>query len=210
MWKGISINNLLSEGGIVSGLDYSEESVGVVNEKFKNRENWKGCILGAGEKLPYQDNSFDVIVCVETIEHVSDKYLLNMFKELFRILKNDGLFLVTTPNDEQLEENFVFCPNCDHAFHRMQHIRTWNRNTLSQYAAQVNFRTVFIDSLNFKSFNRNPVAVKSIFDLSLRKIFQLMEYAFFTLSGRKRQLEFLLKKYNNRKHLAAVFTKMML
>lgn len=46
--------------------------------------------------LPYRDESFDSITCIEVIEHVLDP--LNLLKEFYRILNVQGELLVTTPN----------------------------------------------------------------------------------------------------------------
>jgi SAM-dependent methyltransferase len=48
------------------------------------------------DAIPLQDDAVDVIVCMETIEHVkNDK---NFVKELNRVLKPGGLLLMSTPN----------------------------------------------------------------------------------------------------------------
>ena len=43
-------------------------------------------------KLPFQANSFDLVVCYETIEHVSNP--MKMLKEMQRVLKKDGVAVV--------------------------------------------------------------------------------------------------------------------
>jgi len=48
------------------------------------------------EDLPFPDSSFDVVLCRELIEHVQDE--AQAFKEMHRVLKTDGLLLITTPN----------------------------------------------------------------------------------------------------------------
>ena len=48
------------------------------------------------EKLNIDDNSIDIIICQEGIEHVSDQY--SLLKEFNRILKKDGKLIITTPN----------------------------------------------------------------------------------------------------------------
>lgn len=48
------------------------------------------------EKLPFQDNSFDLIMMLNVIEHLVDPD--NALSEAYRILKKGGLLLVTTPN----------------------------------------------------------------------------------------------------------------
>lgn len=48
------------------------------------------------DALPYDDASFDLITCTEVIEHV--EHYRRTFREIFRILKPGGTFIVTTPN----------------------------------------------------------------------------------------------------------------
>lgn len=49
------------------------------------------------EELPFPDNSFDLVTCDATIEHLSHSPK-GLFKEILRVLEKDGVFLVTTPN----------------------------------------------------------------------------------------------------------------
>lgn len=46
--------------------------------------------------LPYEDNTFDIIIAVEVMEHIHDHE--QFFKECFRILKKGGILLLSTPN----------------------------------------------------------------------------------------------------------------
>ena len=49
--------------------------------------------------MPYQDQSFDVIVCNHVIEHVTnDTQLIN---EVYRILKKNGSFIIMFPINEE-------------------------------------------------------------------------------------------------------------
>ena len=45
---------------------------------------------------PYGDARFDVVACIEAIEHLENPWL--MIREANRVLKRGGVFLVTTPN----------------------------------------------------------------------------------------------------------------
>ena len=45
--------------------------------------------------IPLEDNSIDVILCVEVIEHVENPLLV--FKEFSRLLKKDGKLILTAP-----------------------------------------------------------------------------------------------------------------
>jgi 2-polyprenyl-3-methyl-5-hydroxy-6-metoxy-1,4-benzoquinol methylase len=46
--------------------------------------------------LPYNDESFDIITCIEVVEHVIDPQ--NLLKELYRVLGTKGYLVLTTPN----------------------------------------------------------------------------------------------------------------
>ncbi len=48
------------------------------------------------EKLPIDDASIDYVICQEGIEHMPNQ--LNVLQEFNRILKKDGIMLITTPN----------------------------------------------------------------------------------------------------------------
>jgi len=49
------------------------------------------------EKLPFNDNSFDMILCTEVLEHLIQDPSF-MLSELNRVLKEGGLLVLTTPN----------------------------------------------------------------------------------------------------------------
>lgn len=71
----------------------------------KNYPNLSFCVADA-EKLPFKDNSFDIVVSIELIEH-----LFNQRSHLFevnRILKNNGVYIIKTPN--KLYDNIVNIP----------------------------------------------------------------------------------------------------
>lgn len=89
-------SQILAKSGAKSviGVDLEEEAVKKASSlnKYKNVEyiNSDACNLRLANK------TFDLIVSFETIEHIKDckKYL----SELRRVLRNDGLLLISTPN----------------------------------------------------------------------------------------------------------------
>jgi 2-polyprenyl-3-methyl-5-hydroxy-6-metoxy-1,4-benzoquinol methylase len=48
--------------------------------------------------LPVNENSFDVVVAAEVIEHLENPRF--MIREIFRVLRKGGMALITTPNNE--------------------------------------------------------------------------------------------------------------
>ena len=58
-------------------------------KSFKiNFDHYDGCVL------PFSDNSFDMIVAYAVVEHIEPSELSNIFNELKRVLKKDGLFFI--------------------------------------------------------------------------------------------------------------------
>lgn len=57
-------------------------------------------LVGSIEKLPFEDGFFDIVVSFETIEHVDEKIQNAFLKEIKRVLKEDGLLIISTPNKE--------------------------------------------------------------------------------------------------------------
>lgn len=74
-----------------------EASIVIVAKKFMKNQNLKiPVILFDGKRLPFPDNSFDIVTNIEVIEHVEKPKL--MLKEIRRVLKPDGILHITTAN----------------------------------------------------------------------------------------------------------------
>jgi len=61
------------------------------------------------EKLPYEDNYFDLVTFTEVIEHIENHR--NTLSDIFRILKPNGVLVLSTPNILNLKSRlrFLFC-----------------------------------------------------------------------------------------------------
>ena len=52
-------------------------------------------VIGSIMNLPFDDESFDCILCLETLEHVEDP--LKAMREIYRVLKSGGKFIGSAP-----------------------------------------------------------------------------------------------------------------
>jgi SAM-dependent methyltransferase len=77
----------------VVGVDLDEEVVARLQAAAK-----PGTVFAVADlrKLPYGDDEFDLVVSFETIEHVDNPE--TVLDELTRVLKPEGLLIVSTPN----------------------------------------------------------------------------------------------------------------
>ncbi|MBW9220265.1 methyltransferase domain-containing protein, partial [Methanothermococcus sp. SCGC AD-155-N22] len=76
-------------------LDLSYNQLKRFGKKYGLRSNR---ICGDMLNLPFKDNTFDLILCINILEHVVD--IDRALKELHRVLKNDGILLVIAVNRE--------------------------------------------------------------------------------------------------------------
>lgn len=81
-------------GAKVTALDISPEML----EQLKKKDQQIECVVGDAENLPFVSGSFDVVMAAFLIVHLKDPR--QFFDEVYRVLKDGGLFLVTNINQK--------------------------------------------------------------------------------------------------------------
>jgi ubiquinone/menaquinone biosynthesis C-methylase UbiE len=61
------------------------------------------------EKLPFEDDSFDYTVCIEGLEHIENP--ANAIREFARLLKSNGVLIISVPNIMNIEERLKWLVN---------------------------------------------------------------------------------------------------
>lgn len=145
---------LLAAGAHYYGCDSSEHLVSLANSTYDGNSGWHGAVIAAGIPLPYENHSFDLVTCIEIIEHVTDQQLASIFSEIRRVLRPGGSALFTTPHNENLARGTAYCPFCDTEFHHRQHIRSFTSSALAAALAANGLRVVFCDAMSFRQFGR--------------------------------------------------------
>lgn len=86
---------ILNIEGTLNATDLKEEMLAVAKKKIQDiRLRWQAV---DAQELPYEDNSFDFVVCQFGVMFFPDK--LKAFKEALRVLQPDGTFLFLTWDD---------------------------------------------------------------------------------------------------------------
>ncbi len=88
----------------VYGVDINADAIAYANKNYAAKN--VRFIKGDGVNIPLEDNAVDVVVSFETIEHIED--YKTFMGEVRRVLKDDGLFILSTPNDAEFPENNHF------------------------------------------------------------------------------------------------------
>lgn len=85
----------------VVGVDTSEEALTVANNYFSGEGI--SFLNHTAEELPFENDSFDVVVSFETVEHLDHPE--NFLREVARVVKFDGVVLISCPNDPYYSKN---------------------------------------------------------------------------------------------------------
>ncbi|WP_298518228.1 class I SAM-dependent methyltransferase [uncultured Methanobrevibacter sp.] len=91
---GININRMAKKAKMVYGVDYSIESV-KLSKEVNRQEIYDGKVKvleGNVAKLPFEDNTFDIVTAFETVYFWPD--IEKCFGEVKRVLKPGGIFLI--------------------------------------------------------------------------------------------------------------------
>ena len=84
------------EGARVSGIDLSQSSLVAAKRHGGAVETRVDYACASGDRLPFLDSSFDVVMSADFLEHVTD--LDAVVAECSRVLKLSGIFLYDTIN----------------------------------------------------------------------------------------------------------------
>ena len=107
--EGYGSSLLSSKAAFVYGVDIDEEVVNFSSKKYKS-DNIK-FLVGSASQIPIESQSVDVVVSFETIEH-HDKHK-EMFIEMKRVLKPDGILIMSSPD----KLNYSDVPKFNNPFH---------------------------------------------------------------------------------------------
>ena len=99
--------------------------------------------------LPFEDNSYDLILCNHVLEHIPDD--TQAIRELFRVLKKGGRLIAQVPLDEDRAESFEDDSITDpkertRIFGQYDHVRVYGQDYYSRLQA-VGFQATAVDYL---------------------------------------------------------------
>ncbi|PHX99428.1 MAG: hypothetical protein CK529_09475 [Rhodospirillaceae bacterium] len=95
---GYGAAKLATQAASVTGLDIDTAAIRWASATHRNDNLKFVCLADLGASLPAA--SFDVVTCFEMIEHVDHETQKALIASFARLLKPDGVMLISTPNPE--------------------------------------------------------------------------------------------------------------
>lgn len=125
----------------IKGIDNSQENV-VICRKY-NLPVERGDVY----KLNFKDNFVDTCILSEVIEHLND--YARALKEIYRVLKKDGLLILLFPNDRNFKISRILTGKFKEAFYNAGHVRQWTPFYLNKELIKIGFEVVDIKNIPF-------------------------------------------------------------
>lgn len=101
----------------------------LINTDVKNMKLFKNDV--AKSKLPFNNNYFDVVTMLAVFEHIDGSKLNKFLKEIFRVLKKNGIFIITTPS-----------PWSDRLLHQMAKVGLISSEEIHDHKSHYDMKTI--------------------------------------------------------------------
>jgi 2-polyprenyl-3-methyl-5-hydroxy-6-metoxy-1,4-benzoquinol methylase len=150
--RGHLAGALLERGLECGGIDLSPESRAIVNQKQGKNKAWLGAVSPQEAPAHFPARSFDLVTCIEVIEHLRDELLESTINEVHRLLKPGGTAFFSTPHAEDLQRTMILCPFCDCVFSRTQHLRSFSEASLTSLLESHGFDVVLCRGIDLAPF----------------------------------------------------------
>lgn len=122
--NGILVNELMKKYD-VTGVDRNENALVYVKSKK---------VCASADNIPLPDDSFDLVLSTEMMEHLEDETLRKAIAEMKRISRN--YILITVPNNEDIDKNMVKCPTCGYVFNINYHLQKITHQRLKEFFSE--------------------------------------------------------------------------
>lgn len=145
--EGYGSNLLALSARFVAGVDIDQSTISHASQKYK-KENL-AFTLGSVEKIPFEANTFDIVVSFETLEHTAEH--TSMLKEIKRVLKSGGLLFISTPD----RKSYSDIPGYKNPFHKKELYQEEFKKLLSDHFT---YHSLYYQNLQMTSLVTNADA----------------------------------------------------
>lgn len=93
---GGALGSLMRAGARCTGVDIDTDRLGLCRQRLELHGRDAVTMQGDAYRLPFDDASFDIVVCTDVLEHVPDRRRL--ISEYARVLRPGGVLYLAFPN----------------------------------------------------------------------------------------------------------------
>lgn len=102
---GVGAKELVEQGASeVLAIDFNDEAIDLAKQKYSDDKITYVC--GDLLEQDYHEGSYDVVVAVEIVEHVTYVELGDLLEKIYSLLKDDGKLYITTPHLRGKKEDY--------------------------------------------------------------------------------------------------------
>jgi len=109
---GSTAIRLRQAGFICSGIDITLDGLRKYNEGYIQDDFFEGTAW----ELPFEDNSFDIVVSTDLLEHIPPDFIIEAIDESIRVAKKEVYHCIASYNER---------PYCGHEVHLTVHPWDW-------------------------------------------------------------------------------------
>jgi len=91
---------LATAAASVMGIDSDEKTITHARERYGSAKKIE-FLRGSCSNIPLKDDSIDIVVCLETFEHLDSGEQKGFLQEIKRILAAGGMMILSTPDSEE-------------------------------------------------------------------------------------------------------------
>ena len=132
--NGVGLRYFKDQGKEVYGVDVSKIAIEISKEKGLN------CKVASATKIPYPDNFVDLVMSVETMEHLTPEDQEQSFKEMFRVSKKYVAHQISATPEVNSGRNI--------------HLTCWNQPVWNEFINNLNLKWDIIYSLTEENWEK--------------------------------------------------------
>lgn len=126
----------------VYGVDISPSAIKLIKQRLPGGE----FLVADAHKLPYQNDFFDAVFCIEMLEHVDDP--IKVLNEIKRVIKKNKRIYILVPTESKLFKLIWVLWTLYYPVWRHAHVQDFKDGGLEKLIKEIGLRII-----NKKTFN---------------------------------------------------------
>lgn len=126
----------------IYGIDISPQAIILA----KKRIPYGKFKVGNASNISFKDNYFEVVYCLEALEHIDDPE--KAISEIHRVLNKKGHAVFLVPTDNKLFRIVWLIWTLYYPVWRHAHVNSFNGNNLEKVLQKARFKIIFVKTFN--------------------------------------------------------------